>query len=250
MADIFPINKMISKLKSVPLQPAYFQVKISAPHLTGLIASDSISMYCTRAQLPGVSFQASSIQQSGIGNEERRPTAVEFQDLQLAFIADGEGETMKFFQRWMHSIYKFDDGNGLNSVSSRGLKTYTFEYPENYESTVEITQYQVDEKPAIVYKLFRAYPHSIGALNSDWSKQAEYHELAVNFYYKSWSSNLLETGSSYDVPSTYAPPALDISKSGMESLDIALNRKLGGKDGKGLIGPAIHIDPETRQPAT
>ena len=243
---IFRINDMISKLKSVPLQPAYFQVKITAPHLTGLIASDSISLYCIGAQLPGVSLQASLVRQSGVGNEERRPTSIDFQDLQLAFIVDGEVEIATFFQRWMQSIYKFDDGNGLNSLTSRGLKTYTFEYPENYESTIEITQYQVDEKPAIVYKIYRAYPHSIGALNSDWSTLNDYHQLSVNFYYKSWSSNLLESGSVYDVPSTYAPPALDIDKSGMESLDEAFSQRFNLPK----IGDAIRINPEKRNPIT
>jgi hypothetical protein len=235
---------MISKLKSTPLQPAYFQVKITAPHLTGLIASDSISLYCIRAQLPGISFQASTVRQSGLGNEERRPTAVDFQDLQLAFVADGEGEMVKFFHRWMQSIYKFDDRNGLNSSMRNGLKTYMFEYPQNYEANIQITQYQVDEKPVVVYNLFRAYPHSVGALNSDWSTQNDYHQLAVNFYYKSWSSNLLESGTSYDVVDTYLPPELDISTSGLESVDRAVTQFFNPNAKRGGLGVLISQRPD------
>jgi hypothetical protein len=236
MADIFPINKMISKLKVAPLQPAYFRVTITAPHLTGLIASDSISMYCQRAQLPGIQFQASSVRQSGVGNIERRPTDTDFQDFQGVFICDGEGEIIKFFHRWMQSIYKFDSVNGLNQQTNRGLKTYTFEYPENYESIIEITQYQVGndsdisttgagsnlrtsaEVPVVTYTLNRAYPHQIGALATDWSTQNDYHLLPVNFHFQSWSSNYLDKGTSYDVPGTYNAPDLDIYNSVVESV--------------------------------
>jgi hypothetical protein len=245
MADIFPINKMVSKLRVAPLQPAYFQVKITAPHLTGLIGSDSISMYCQRAQLPGIQIQASSIRQSGVGNIERRPTDVDFQDLQLTFICDGDGEIMKFFHRWMQSIYKFDAINGLNQQTSRGLKTYTYEYPKNYESTIEIIQYQIgndsdrktsetgtslrtaSEVPVIQYILGRAYPHNVGTLSADWAAQNEYHLLPVSFYFQSWSSNYLERGTSYDVADSYNAPALDITnnivKSTIQDAVVGLN---------------------------
>lgn len=246
MADIFPIQKMISKLRTAPLQPAYFQVKITPPgYLAGLIGADSISMYCQRAQLPGIQMQASGIRQSGVGNVERRPTDVDFQDFQATFICDGEGEIIKFFHRWMQSIYKFDAGNGLNQQTNRGLKTYTHEYPSEYESTVEIVQYQVgndsdrssdvgsnlrtsSEIPVVTYTLYRAYPHNVGTLSTDWATQADYHLLPVSFYFQSWSSNYLDTGSSYDVPGTYNPPALDISNSVMEAVVKGVTGRVGG----------------------
>jgi hypothetical protein len=129
----------------------------------------------------------------------------------------------------MQSIYKFDAGNGLNQQTNNGLKTYTHEYPTNYESTIEIIQYQVgndsdrdtakngtnlrtaSEVPVITYTLYRAYPHNVGTLSTDWATENDYHLLPVSFYFQSWSSNYLDTGTSYDVADSYNPPTLDVT---------------------------------------
>jgi hypothetical protein len=124
--------------------------------------------------------------------------------------------------------------NGINVQTNANLKGYTFEYPERYESIIEITQYQsgndVDiktsgsgirssaEKPVIIYKLFRAFPHSIGTLQTDWGINNEYHILPVQFYYQSWTSNYLESGTTYDVGNSYNPTALDITTNPVKAL--------------------------------
>lgn len=254
MASIFSIDNIIGKLNVTPLQPAYFQVRITTKHLLGLIPNDSISLLCMRASLPGISIQANPVRQSGVGNNEKRPADVDFQDFSTSFICDGKGEIVKFFHRWMQSIYKFDAENGLNSQLGSGLKTYTFEYPDTYEASIEITQYQVgndsdkssskqgtnrrtaEEQPAIVYKFYRAYPHTIGTMETDWNTRDEFHVLPVSFYYQSWSSNYLESGTSYDVPSTYLPPSLDYAKSGMESAYKAVGDFITGGAPKGSSG--------------
>jgi len=160
----------------------------------------------------------------------------------------------------MQSIYKFDAGNGLSQVTSRGLKTYTYEYPENYESTIKITQYsigndefqnmtraittagnaiggsmglvgtlaslganlvnkvrgstQVPEKPIVEYTLYRAFPHRLSSLQTDWASQNQYHSLPVHFHFQSWSSNFVSTGSRFDSGATYLPQALDVDTAG------------------------------------
>lgn len=229
MADIFPIDKILNKLKTAPLQPAYFQVTIDNKNLVGLVPYDTVPLLCQNATLPGVSISATDNRRSGVGNIEKRPNDISFQDLSLSFMVDGKGDVVKLFQRWIQSIYKFDAGNGLNNVSRAGLKTYTFEYPDTYESTITITQYQIgdesnppqgpnfgsnkrtaNENSVIQYKLYNAYPHTIGSMETGWSTVNQYHVLPVQFYYQSWSSNLLEVGSTYQPTDSYKPGRLDI----------------------------------------
>ena len=146
MADFFPINKMISKLNVAPLQPAYFRVDISAPRVLAglnLIQSDTISMMCENAILPGIGLQATTVRQAGIGNIQRRPTDVDFSPFTASFICDGNGEVVRFFQNWMQHIYRFNTDGGIDKFNTDSglLPTYTFEYPDEYEATITVTQY-------------------------------------------------------------------------------------------------------------
>ena len=214
MASTFKIENIISKLDVAPLQPAYFKVNIIRNNF-------DVSMLCQNAQLPGIQFQTTDVRQSGIGNVEKRPTDVNFQDFTTSFIVDGRGDIVEYFHTWMQSIYKFDALNGLNTLNpNSNLATYMFEYPSAYESIIEISQYAVGpgvagdaeseiEKEVIQYKLFRAFPYSIGTLQVGWDSVNQYHILPVQFYYQSWSSNKIRAGEVYEPSLTYLPPSLN-----------------------------------------
>ena len=208
--SIFNINNLSAALKTTPLQPALFQARFYSPRSYGGVDSSAVTILCQDAVLPGIGLEATGIKIHGYGNIERRPTDIQFQDFSASFILDGNGDVMSFFQNWINRIYKFDAANGLNQ-SNAGIKTYTFEYPENYEGTIEVSQYQVDESEKIQYKLSRAYPHSIGQLQVAYGAYDQIHILPIQFYYQSWSSNMLRQGQTYDVSSTYNMPSLDNS---------------------------------------
>lgn len=214
MASTFKIENIISKLDVAPLQPAYFKVNIARNNF-------DVSMLCQNAQLPGIQFNTTDVRHYGMGNIERRPTDVNFQDFNTAFIVDGRGEIVEYFHSWMQSIYKFDAINGIDrQIESSGLNTFNFEYPENYESVIEISQYAVGpnaagsvdneiEKEIIQYKLFRAFPYSVGTLEVRWDADNQYHILPIQFYYQSWSSNKIQASTSYSPSLTFKPPRVD-----------------------------------------
>jgi hypothetical protein len=201
----FKINEMLSAINSVGglTKASKFMVEIFRPSANPTDrgppdttnGGSKLTFLCESAALPGIAYQSDEIKMSGYGNIEKRPTGTIFQDIPLTFYSDNDGSVIKYFHSWMQSIFAFNDATNPNG-SVKNLPMNTFQYPNQYYGTVEITVLDETEKEnkIIVYKLLEAYPIAIGDVQVDWNMQDQLLKIPVSFTYTAWTATSLDAG--------------------------------------------------------
>ena len=124
---------------------------------------------CEAAQLPG--RHLTTVNQKTFGPYEKFPVHTTYNDIDLTFIVDGNMTARNIFDAWIDYI---------NPASSNN-----FRYRQEYETTITVNQYSVDDKMIYQSNLYEAYPVSINQLDLDWSSEG-YHKLTVTFAYTYW----------------------------------------------------------------
>lgn len=152
-----------------------------------------IPYFCFSASLPGISFNSTQIRRSGYGPMEKRPVEPSFPDVSLSYFSDSEASIMKFFTAWMQNISNFENRGGMNK-SVNGMRTFESQFPEMYETTIQIFQYNTIGNKVIVYTLNNAFPSSVSETPLDWGRTNTYNTVNVNFKYRTWSSDALNPG--------------------------------------------------------
>jgi hypothetical protein len=194
----FSINEISSALSSVKglTVASHFDVLITTPEwATGQTIVRQIPFLCCAAQLPGVGFQTTDIRPHGYGLFERRPIFTNFTTVPMTFYCDAEGNVIKFFQSWAKSINNFNTEQSTGSASN-GAKMHDFQYPDYYETTIEVSQYDATSKKILTWKLNRAYPLTINNIDVSWDAENQLNKLNVEFFFCSWSSDTTTAGSS------------------------------------------------------
>jgi hypothetical protein len=95
----------------------------------------------------------------------------------MTFIVSENMEEKLFFDAWMEYInpsYKFD-----------------FRYKADYTSTLQVNQYDQQNKKIYSINLIDAFPIAVNQLDLDWSSES-YHKLTVVFAYTYWQNNSIQ----------------------------------------------------------
>jgi hypothetical protein len=132
---------------------------------------------CESANLPGRTMMTLD-QKIGSNPIEKYPYISTYNDLDLTFIVDGDMQQKIFFDAWM---------NFINPTYN-----YNFRYKGDYSTTIQINQYDVENKISYSVNLFDAFPISMNQLDLDWSSDNP-HKLSVSFAYTRWSNNSLQS---------------------------------------------------------
>jgi hypothetical protein len=117
-------------------------------------------------------------QKIGSNPVEKYPYLTGYNDIDLTFIVDGDMQQKIFFDAWM---------NFINPTYN-----YNFRYKSDYTTTMQINQYDVENKVSYSINLFDAFPISMNQLDLDWSSDNP-HKLSVTFAYTRWSNNSLQS---------------------------------------------------------
>src|SRR6056300_236038 len=121
----------------------------------------TLTLLCKAAQIPSTAIQTNPIQVNGMGNPERRPVNMTFNELPTTFMVDGEFRILRFFQRWQQMIINYDQ-NQLNSTVT-GRLPFQMGYKDEYVSTVEVITYSYNSSQVMYVHSFKnAFPTSIG----------------------------------------------------------------------------------------
>jgi hypothetical protein len=213
----FNINEIASALSSVNglTFASHFDVMITTPQWANGSQEivRQIPMLCTASQLPGIGFQTTDIRPHGYGLFERRPIFANFTTVNLSFYCDGQGNLIKFFQSWAQNINNFNTSQGT-ATTVNGAKMHDFQYPDWYETTIEISQYDPTSKKVLTWKLNRAYPLTINNMDVSWDSENQLNKLNVEFFFYSWSADAITSGTSPSSDSqTYGMTRVDQSVS-------------------------------------
>jgi len=136
----------------------------------------TLSMRCESTELPSRTF-ATTEQKFGTNPTEKHPYQSQYNDITMTFIVSESMEEKLFFDAWMEYInpsYKFD-----------------FRYKSDYTSTLQVNQYDQQNKKIYSINLIDAFPIAVNQLDLDWSSES-YHKLTVVFAYTYWQNNSIQ----------------------------------------------------------
>jgi len=154
------------------------------------ISSNELTFFCKSAQLPSFEFGTVGFRPHGYGKELKRPMDFSLSSLPLIFMVDAEFGVLKYFHKWMQSIYNFNTGTVVAEDIYRKLPN-EFEYRDNYVARIELYVFSENNaKKVYKYTFDKAYPTAVGTIDMAWENQADVMTLAVNFEY---DSIILET---------------------------------------------------------
>ena len=158
------------------------------------ITSNELSFLCKTAQLPSLDFTTADFRPHGYGKVYKRPVEFTESSMQLVFMVDAQFGVLKFFHRWMQSIFNYN----MSSVTEdpQGKLPYEFEYRDNYAAVIEVLVFSANDTGKVYrYKLTGAYPVTVGQVDVSWENQAEIMTLGVSFEYDNLQVDALELGS-------------------------------------------------------
>lgn len=164
----------------------------TARSLTDFIQNDSdkISMRCETAILPGIRLMKDeTIRRYGYGPIERVPYSVQFNEITLNWILDGQAEILKFFNAWMSSIVNFDSAGGQDMRTEKrsgniSYSPYELGYKDDYSCPkMDIIVYDHRLNQVIIYELFDVFPSAINDTPVSWAEQDTLLKYSIEFSY-------------------------------------------------------------------
>lgn len=148
--------------------------------------------------LPGVTISAHRAYRYGYGHPEHRPMSPVFTEVPIMFLADGKGEILSFFQRWIKMIVNYDMRKGIinNDVrtgSVRGLTLQPFELAYRYEYITDVNITMFNERGITIAKtvLREAFPIQVGDVGLNWGDNQNIARIPVVFAYTDWYSEMV-----------------------------------------------------------
>lgn len=168
------------------IRPACFLAAIRSPRWYGKDTT-FLTYLCSAAALPGSQIITSQERINGMGKVQEIPYDVAHTQVNLQFYSDGAGKVNSFFEEWMRNIVSYGvTGNKNVKGAIRG----EVQYPDHYESTIEIFQYNeqtVGSPEVLRYTLDAAFPVSVGEQALDWSNETAISMVNVGFAYRDYS---------------------------------------------------------------
>ncbi len=189
--NVSDIKANINKYEG-PMRTSHFSVAITPPigltnrvneSDTGLSARDLVYL-AEAAELPGISLQTTEIKQMGYGLVDKRPYKSSFVDTNIRFVEDSNADSISFFHMWLDSIAGFADRS--NDGKDQMM------YPDEYQTTIEVTQYDKTGEKSMICSLYKAYPLTITPIALDWASQNEAAKFLVTFAYESWNTDKIK----------------------------------------------------------
>lgn len=157
--------------------------------IQGIGSTDTISLWCEQAVIPGAALEVQPVRRYGYGPVERKPFGVQYADAQVVMRADAQGMIYQFIHAWMCCALHYNYGDPTMTSRSgavAGQHPYEVSYKDDYAQPVNITQYDESANPIIQVTLREAYPIFVGDAPVAWNARGDYSRFPVTFTYLSW----------------------------------------------------------------
>ena len=112
------------------------------------------------------------------GPLRKMPYDTIYNDVTFQFYNDGNFEERAFFEDWMNIIYKKQKGE--------------FEYWDNYTTTIQVAQLNMQNRPVRKTTLFEAYPINISEIGLGYENQSQIQTFTVTFAYRDFESESIK----------------------------------------------------------
>jgi hypothetical protein len=168
------------------VRPSFFLVTFPAPPAWYGKGTRFLTYLCSGASLPGTQIITSDERVTGYGKTRKIPYDAAHTDLTLTFYADGNGETLSFFESWLRNIVAY----GADDANIKGALRGEVHYPDHYETQMEI--YQYNENPGngrveiLKYTINKAFPLNLGDQELSWDQGDQISTLNVTIAFKDY----------------------------------------------------------------
>jgi len=173
------------------IRPSYFLVAIPTPPRWYKGNTRFLSYLCSGANLPGTQVLTSEERVWGYGPARKVPYDVAHSDVTLTFYSDGNADVLAMFDNWLRNTVAFGNPDKNNPIN--GASYGEVQYPEHYETQIQIYQYNENPGPdgdsaveIVKYTLDRAYPVSVSDVQLDWSQGEAIQTIQVTFTFKTF----------------------------------------------------------------
>lgn len=202
MANSIYVNE---KLEIQPTQTIYrtlldlslsslFSVEIKNKGFAGY--NQNIALLAYEAVLPGTSFNLNQVVGDRQGITEQYPNQRVYPPIDVSFYIKSNYEPINFFDEWMNKISPLSGDQG-------GKSSYIkFNYPDEYETDINIVKYERDGRPkgyegrlrprgiegatvdprSVTYTLLNAYPTNIISIPVSY-EQSSVLKTTITFNY-------------------------------------------------------------------
>lgn len=169
----------INKLGTV--QTNKFKVEIGTPAILRAVNNNELYQYrASSVRIPGANFDMQNVARYGVGPQQKFPTNVIFNDIDVTFLDTNYNNLWKYFTIWLNGIFDYTGRSGGSEAS------YSVQYKINYVTDMSI--YVFDNSGDRVNKvtLKDAFPVSLGDVSLSWSENNRLYEFTVRFTFKEW----------------------------------------------------------------
>lgn len=186
------ISTFINSFKNTELaRPTNFDVSIRIPtelSLSYVTFGTNLQLRCEAAQFPTRTF--AMVEQKTYGPIRFFPIQSSFENLTLTFLCSDNMIEKKFFDNWMNYISPVTKNiaNPVNIINNRAY--YDFQYKDDYQTEITITQNDLTGKPSYAIQLIEAFPVSVNQLDLNWSYVDTVHKVSVTFSYRTFETIL------------------------------------------------------------
>jgi len=135
-------------------------------------STESLSIVCETANLPGLGFETSTI--PDIGPPYVYPFDATFEDFELSFICSENMQERSFFNNWFLMIHPINDSN---------FPLWNFR--EEYVTDINITKYDIANNITYKIQIVEAFPITMPDQEIGYDNN-EVLKLNVTFNYSRW----------------------------------------------------------------
>ena len=178
----FNVNDFIAATKDGFAREAQFEISITrAPSfLTEIVEqvspSRQLSFLCGIAELPTRNMETVTYSRYGLGLQQQMVVGASYAPLNLNIYCDAKAENIKILHRWMNEIFPPDS-------PGRKINAQHVEFKDNYETEIELTQYNTEGQKIANWKFYEAFPISLRSINFNWAARNSFIIIPATFAY-------------------------------------------------------------------
>lgn len=150
-------------------------------------------LWCDSASIPGVVLQTLKFRRYGIGPLDSAVVAANFNDVQLRFIADSNGDNWRMFAAWIDKSLNFNDSGGMwnenaGISNNQPMAAYETGFQVDFQTTLFVSVYNDVGNEVKTIALNQANPTAISDIKLDWGDGGDAARFMVNFSIQDWYS--------------------------------------------------------------